>query len=136
MRKVNFFLMMICASLFALQACEEELGVNGEAHIHGNVVEHHDDPGADDHTGLSGATVFIWYGQTTEGGDLDDMTTTNASGTFDFDNMSKGDYFQRAEYVDDHDGVETHLEGHAQVTIEKKSEEVEVTIEVEEGGHH
>ena len=135
MKKIRLLLMMIGAGLFTLQACVEDPGPNGEAHIHGTVVEHSDDPGADDHGGLVGATVSIWYGQTTEDGDPDDMTTTNASGTFDFENMSKGDYFLRAEYVDDHDGVEVHLEGHATVTIEKKSQEVEVEIEVEEGGH-
>jgi type 1 fimbria pilin len=135
MKRLSLIMMITTVMLFVLQGCEEDPGPNGNAHIHGTVVEHSDDPGADDHTGLSGSTVFIWYGQTTEDGDPDDMSTTNASGTFDFENMSKGDYFLRAEYIDDHDGVEVHLEGHATVSIEKKAEEVEVVIEVEEGGH-
>ena len=131
MKKLNFIMTLLAmGALIGIQACREEPGSGGNAHIHGMVVEHHEDAGGDHHEGLANATVHIWYGQADATGDPDDQITTDVSGGFEFENLNKGDYFLHAEYEDDHEGSVVHKEGTAHVVIETKSQEVEVEIEV------
>ena len=133
MKKLKLITIMLAiGSFIGIQGCSEEPGIGGNAHIHGTVVEHHEDGGADDHgSGIAGATVQIWYGQADNTGNPDDQVTTDLSGGFEFENLTKGDYFLHAEYEDEHEGNIEHKEGTAHVVIETKSQEVEVELEVE-----
>ncbi len=132
MKKLKLITIMLAIAAFiGIQACSEEPGIGGNAHIHGTVVEHHEDGGGDDHSGIAGALVHIWYGQADATGDPNDQITTDVSGGFEFENLTKGDYFLHAEFEDDHEGALELKEGTAHVVIETKSQEVEVELEVE-----
>ncbi len=133
MKKLKLITLMLAIGAFiGIQGCSEEPGIGGKAHIHGTVVEHHEEAGGT-HTeeGVANATVHIWYGQADSTGDPDDQVTTDVSGGFEFENLTKGDYFLHAEFEDDHEGIIEHKEGTAHVVIETKSQEVEVELEVE-----
>ena len=110
------------AFLILLPACKKEPGLGGKAHIHGHV--HYE---ANDET-IPKATVSIWYGETTANGDVDDNTTTDAAGKFEFENLQKGNYYLLAIGSDSSGTVRG---GGLAVTINKKSEEVDADIDVE-----
>ena len=128
--KMIIALITIPALIFT-QGCQKSPGPGGKAHIHGH-VEHHDDHGGsatEEH--VSGAIVYIWYGASSvsnTASGYDDNTNTNAEGEFEFEELNKGDYFLFASWTDDDAEVNT---AGASVTIVKKSEEVEVHLEVE-----
>ncbi len=132
MRKLKFIIPFLAIGVFiAIQSCSEEPGIGGKGHIHGTVVEHHEDGGDDDHGVIPNVIVHIWYGQADSNGNPDDQTTTDVSGGFEFEDLTKGDYFLHTEFEDDHDGTLVNKEGTAHVVIETKSQEVEVEIAVE-----
>lgn len=102
--------------------CTKEPGPGGKAHIHGHV--HYE---ANDET-ISGATVSIWYGETSVNGDADDNATTDAAGKFEFENLYKGDYYLFATGMD---STGTVRSGGVSVEVAKKSGEFDVDIDVE-----
>lgn len=110
------------AFLILLPACKKEPGPGGKAHIHGHV--HYE---ANDET-IPNATVSIWYGETSANGNVDDNTTTDAAGKFEFENLQKGNYYLLATGTDSSGTVKG---GGLAVTINKKSEEVDADIDVE-----
>ncbi len=112
---------MLVAGLLCSNACKKP-GTGGNTHIHGHA--HYD---ANDEK-ISGAVVSIWYDASSKSGDADDATTTDAEGEFEFENLTKGDYYLFASGAD---SSGTTREGGLAVTINKKSGEVVADIDVE-----
>lgn len=104
--------------------CKKDPGLGGKAHIEGH-VEHHESPVTD-------AVVSIWYGADSKPeSQADDQRSVNDEGEFEFENLTKGDYYLYAYgTVTDSTGVE-NLEGGVSVTIDKKSGDFEADIHLE-----
>ena len=89
MKKLNFIMSLLAmGALIGIQACSEEPGIGGNAHIQVTVVEHHADAGGDHHEGLANTKVHIWYGQADATGDPDDQTTSDIYGGVEFGNVN------------------------------------------------
>ena len=116
-------LLIAIALIVSFTGCQKEPGPGGRSHIYGH-VEH-----SDDH--VVGAFVYIWYGVTNvtdHHSGYDDQTTTNAEGEFEFEELTKGDYYLHATWTES-SGEEK--DGDVSVTIKKKAEKVKVHIEVD-----
>ena len=103
--------------------CTKEPGPGGRAHVHGN-VEYNE-------VHLANAFVYIWYDATSVSdhhSGWDDQAITNGHGEFEFEDLTKGDYYLYAE-GDDLNGIER--EGSTVVSVTKKSGEFETHIELE-----
>lgn len=115
--------LFVFAALFSAQGCTKEEGLGGKAHIHGN-VEHDEDH-------ISGVPVSIWYGESDvslTGSGYDNRVFTDHEGEFEFEELRKGDYFIYASWTDSDGDVKS---GHASVTIERRSDEVEAHLDLE-----
>lgn len=127
MKTLKITLAIITAGLmFSFTGCQKEAGTGGKAHIHGH-TEHHGDH-------IEGVLVKIWYGKksvanTSE--DADNNTQTNHDGEFEFENLTRGNYFLHASYTSPGDGEK--YEAGKSVKIEEKSQEVSVELELEHG---
>ena len=124
MKTLNVFAAIGTLSLvLMLTACQKDEDVGGKAHLHGHLEynEQH----------VEGGHVHIWYGETSVADPdvgYDAEVVTNSEGEWEFENLYKGDYYLWGEFKDSFG--ESH-EGGVAVKIEKKSEEVEVHIELE-----
>jgi len=77
---------------------------------------------------VANTPVYIWYGATSASGTASASTTTDATGEYEFEKLTKGDYYLSCAYTDTSGAV---LTGGVAVTIAKKTEEVEQHIHVE-----
>lgn len=109
-----------------LQSCsKDEVTPHADGHIHGEVVWH--DEVADEHIPMASFTVEMWFNQSSADGPADFTTTTDALGTYEFEELEGGVYFIHASGMDD----DVSREGSALTTIDEVNHEVDVEIEVE-----
>ena len=112
---------MLVAGFLFTNACTKP-GTGGKAHIHGHVEIEATKTVAVD------AEVEIWYDATSASGTSDNKVHTDIDGKFEFEGLTKGDYYLSASFTDTSG---TALTGGAAVTIDKKTGEFEVDLHLE-----
>ncbi len=121
--KITSITFAICA-LFALNSCEkDDPGMDGKKTIVGN-VRYIDG-------NVEGATVYITFDATGATNTYDYTTTTDASGNYRFENLSKGDYFIDADYTDDLGFYFESAGAHIEIKNSKEKEKITVNLVLE-----
>ena len=130
MKTSKFISFVISFALVAFfGGCQKEPGPGGQSHIHGHVEYH--EAGEEHGEHVEDGLVSIWYGVTSVGdpsSGFDNQAMTNSEGEFEFEHLTKGDYYLYAKWTD---STITTRTGSTAVTIKEKAEEVDVHIEVE-----
>lgn len=120
--KTQIILGLMVVGAMGLTSCSKDEGTGGKAHIHGAVEIEATE------AAVVNTPIYIWYGASSAAGTADASTNTDTEGGFEFENLTKGDYYLSCTYVDT-SGVT--LTGGAAVTISKKKGEVEQHIHLE-----
>lgn len=122
MKVISYFFIVLI-----LIACKKEAGPGGKNAITGSILYKNGATGNND--AAATATVFIAYGTSEATSVFNQTLLSDVNGKYIIEGLNKGNYFIKAESVDEH-GFRYSAQG-VGVTLRNKKSKVEVNIVLE-----